>query len=53
MVVGRGFHTYDGMKHAEVLAIEEAGERAKGADVISESGAVFAPGTDRSRVRMR
>jgi diaminohydroxyphosphoribosylaminopyrimidine deaminase/5-amino-6-(5-phosphoribosylamino)uracil reductase len=30
-VVGRGFHTYDGLKHAEVLAIEEAGERAKGA----------------------
>jgi diaminohydroxyphosphoribosylaminopyrimidine deaminase/5-amino-6-(5-phosphoribosylamino)uracil reductase len=30
-VVGRGFHTYDGVKHAEVLAIEEAGERARGA----------------------
>lgn len=30
-VVGRGFHTYDGLKHAEVLAIEEAGERARGA----------------------
>jgi len=29
-VVGRGFHTYDGVKHAEVLAIEEAGERARG-----------------------
>jgi diaminohydroxyphosphoribosylaminopyrimidine deaminase/5-amino-6-(5-phosphoribosylamino)uracil reductase len=29
-VVGRGFHTYDGLKHAEVLAIEKAGERAKG-----------------------
>src|SRR5215472_6431405 len=30
-VVGRGFHTYEGMKHAEVLAMEEAGERARGA----------------------
>lgn len=31
VVVGRGFHTYDGIKHAEVLAIEEAGEKARGA----------------------
>ncbi|MCL6544319.1 MAG: bifunctional diaminohydroxyphosphoribosylaminopyrimidine deaminase/5-amino-6-(5-phosphoribosylamino)uracil reductase RibD [Bryobacteraceae bacterium] len=30
-VVGRGFHTWDGVKHAEVLALEEAGERARGA----------------------
>ncbi len=30
-VVGRGTHTYDGVKHAEVLALEEAGDRAKGA----------------------
>ena len=30
-VVGEGFHTYDGVKHAEVLAIEAAGERARGA----------------------
>jgi len=30
-VVGRGFHTYDGLKHAEVLALEEAGGRARGA----------------------
>src|SRR6516164_7739370 len=30
-VVGRGSHTYDGVKHAEVLALEEAGERARGA----------------------
>src|SRR5512147_1227759 len=30
-VVGRGFHTYSGLHHAEVLALEEAGERAKGA----------------------
>ncbi len=30
-VVGRGSHTYDGIKHAEVLALEEAGTRARGA----------------------
>jgi len=30
-VVGRGYHTYEGIKHAEVLAIEEAGEKARGA----------------------
>jgi diaminohydroxyphosphoribosylaminopyrimidine deaminase/5-amino-6-(5-phosphoribosylamino)uracil reductase len=30
-VVGEAFHTYEGVKHAEVLAIEQAGERARGA----------------------
>ena len=30
-IVGEGFHTYDGLKHAEVLAIERAGERTRGA----------------------
>jgi diaminohydroxyphosphoribosylaminopyrimidine deaminase/5-amino-6-(5-phosphoribosylamino)uracil reductase len=30
-VVGRGFHTYDGMKHAEIHALEQAAERARGA----------------------
>jgi len=30
-VVGEGFHTYEGVKHAEVLAIEQAGEKARGA----------------------
>jgi diaminohydroxyphosphoribosylaminopyrimidine deaminase/5-amino-6-(5-phosphoribosylamino)uracil reductase len=28
--VGRGFHTWAGRKHAEILALEEAGERARG-----------------------
>jgi diaminohydroxyphosphoribosylaminopyrimidine deaminase/5-amino-6-(5-phosphoribosylamino)uracil reductase len=28
---GRGFHTYEGVKHAEVLALEEAGGLARGA----------------------
>jgi diaminohydroxyphosphoribosylaminopyrimidine deaminase / 5-amino-6-(5-phosphoribosylamino)uracil reductase len=30
-VVGRGTHTYEGRKHAEILAIEQAGEKARGA----------------------
>jgi len=30
-IVGEGFHAYDRVKHAEILAIEEAGERARGA----------------------
>ena len=29
-VVGTGTHTYDGLKHAEILALEQAGERARG-----------------------
>ncbi len=30
-VVGRGFHTYAGLRHAEIVALEEAGEKARGA----------------------
>jgi diaminohydroxyphosphoribosylaminopyrimidine deaminase/5-amino-6-(5-phosphoribosylamino)uracil reductase len=29
--VGSGTHTYDGVKHAEVLALEQAGDKARGA----------------------
>lgn len=29
--VGEGFHTYQGVEHAEVLASEQAGEKARGA----------------------
>lgn len=29
-IVGRGFHTYDGLKHAESLALEQAGAKARG-----------------------
>src|SRR5208337_2338925 len=28
--VGSGTHTYDGVKHAEVLALEHAGDKARG-----------------------
>lgn len=30
-LLGLGSHTYDGVKHAEVLALEQAGQRAQGA----------------------
>ena len=30
-VVGRGFHTFAGVQHAEVIALTDAGERARGA----------------------
>jgi diaminohydroxyphosphoribosylaminopyrimidine deaminase/5-amino-6-(5-phosphoribosylamino)uracil reductase len=29
-VVGEGFHTYDGMRHAEIVALDAAGAAAKG-----------------------
>jgi diaminohydroxyphosphoribosylaminopyrimidine deaminase/5-amino-6-(5-phosphoribosylamino)uracil reductase len=30
-IVGQGFHTYDGVRHAEVLALDAAGKAARGA----------------------
>ncbi len=33
-VVGEGFHTYEGRKHGEVLAIEQAGGQARGATLF-------------------
>ena len=33
-VVGRGFHTYAQRKHAEILALDEAGDRARGATLF-------------------
>jgi len=32
-IVGEGFHTYEGKKHAEILALEQAGTRARGATI--------------------
>lgn len=34
-VVGTGTHTYDGVKHAEVLALEHAGDKARGATLYT------------------
>jgi diaminohydroxyphosphoribosylaminopyrimidine deaminase/5-amino-6-(5-phosphoribosylamino)uracil reductase len=31
VIAGAAFHTYDGVKHAEVLALEQAGAKARGA----------------------
>jgi diaminohydroxyphosphoribosylaminopyrimidine deaminase / 5-amino-6-(5-phosphoribosylamino)uracil reductase len=31
--IGEGSYTYDGLKHAEILALEQAGDKAKGATV--------------------
>lgn len=33
VIVGQGFHRYEGIKHAEALALEEAGDRARDATV--------------------
>jgi diaminohydroxyphosphoribosylaminopyrimidine deaminase/5-amino-6-(5-phosphoribosylamino)uracil reductase len=30
LIVGEGFYTYDGLRHAEVIAIDRAGENARG-----------------------
>jgi diaminohydroxyphosphoribosylaminopyrimidine deaminase/5-amino-6-(5-phosphoribosylamino)uracil reductase len=35
IIVGRGFHRYQGVKHAEVLALEHAGNLAVGATVYT------------------
>jgi diaminohydroxyphosphoribosylaminopyrimidine deaminase / 5-amino-6-(5-phosphoribosylamino)uracil reductase len=32
-VIGRGFYTWEGLRHAEVAALAEAGEQARGASV--------------------
>jgi diaminohydroxyphosphoribosylaminopyrimidine deaminase / 5-amino-6-(5-phosphoribosylamino)uracil reductase len=32
-IVGRGFHAYDDRDHAEIVALREAGEKAKGATI--------------------
>src|SRR5438270_2169355 len=32
-IAGEGFHTYTGIKHAEIIALEQAGERSRGASL--------------------
>jgi diaminohydroxyphosphoribosylaminopyrimidine deaminase / 5-amino-6-(5-phosphoribosylamino)uracil reductase len=33
-IIGEGFHTYAGVKHAETIALEQAGTRARGATLV-------------------
>jgi diaminohydroxyphosphoribosylaminopyrimidine deaminase/5-amino-6-(5-phosphoribosylamino)uracil reductase len=33
-IVGRGFHTWEGVRHAEIIALEEAGDLARGATLF-------------------
>ena len=33
LVIGEGFHTYDGVRHAEIIALEAAGESVRGATI--------------------
>jgi len=35
LIVGQGFHRYEGVKHAEVLALEEAGQLSRGATLYT------------------
>jgi len=63
---GRGFHTYEGMKHGEILALEQAGAKAKGGTLYLNlepcchqgrtgpcTGAVIAAGVKRVVAAMR
>ena len=47
-IIGRGSHTYDGIKHAEVLAIDAAGEQSRGATLYVNLEPCSHVGTDRS-----
>src|SRR3989442_15625261 len=33
--VGEGFYTYDGVRHAEAIALEQAGDAARGATIYT------------------
>jgi len=47
-IAGEGFHTYEGVKHAEVLALEQAGARARGGTALAgRAAADTAVGTRR------
>ena len=39
--IGEGFHVYDKLKHAEILALESAGRQARGATLYVNLGAMF------------
>ena len=44
-VAGSGSHTYDGLKHAETLAIEQAGIEGARRNTLCESGTLLSSGT--------
>src|SRR2546422_425537 len=35
VIVGEGFYTYDGIRHAEAIALEQAGDAARGSTVYT------------------
>ncbi len=52
-VVGEGSHTYEGTKHAEVLALKQAGERARGGTLYLNLEPCSHHGPHRSLCRCR
>ena len=34
-IIGEGFYTYDGVRHAEIIALDQAGAAARGATVYT------------------
>src|SRR5579884_1574952 len=34
-IIGEGFYTYDGVRHAEIIALEQAGAAARGSTVYT------------------
>ena len=52
-IVASGSHTYDGLKHAEILALEQAGKQARGRNSLYQPGTVFASAAELSLAPMR
>ena len=47
-VVGEGFHTYDGVRHAEIIALEAAGESRARRNALHQPGALLPHGPHRA-----
>ena len=52
-VVGEGSHTFEGIKHAEVLALEQAGDKSPRRNSLHQSRALLASGPHRALRRRR